>query len=310
MKTSAKFSMRTSLTRTGAAALTAAAMGSCIAAPITLNVNQATRLTNPTGQSVNIQHIGHSIRTSYQDIPTLQNIDNLFVGGAFISFANVTRLAFVGSNQSSVQEAFVLWPGSPPEWQDDPIRVEARITAPGKLLTVDNLTGEILGFAGSESGTITGTRIPGYITGGTFSIKNLRFDLKSNTVLADGHGISSPVGTTPANAITATNIPVFSYAQITGPGKIPINAFVNRQNVKSALENAGFRVWSISADRITFSALYTFSGIKFTEDGKSLIVRSLNVLSTGKNALNALNNEQQGIGEIKASIMLSAPLPN
>jgi len=276
------------------------------AAPVDLGINQTAVIKNLAGQSVNIQHVGHNVRTDYKGGQLFSETLNENHLSGMIGIANYLRLSFTGNSgasQSTVGEIFMV------DVFDELVRTEARITSPGNKISIDNANGRLLGFSGAEAGTITATRISGNLVGGILSIKNLRFNLDSKTIVADEVGTGASTETSQGSHYESLNTAAFTYTDLTGPTNIPVDAFAKGKNTKLALENAGFRIWSISSTKVTFSGLYKFSKIRFTQQSKSMIANSLRLLSTPINGLNHANEDPAGLGDILVSVMFSAPIP-
>jgi hypothetical protein len=207
--------------------------------------------------------------------------------GGLIGALNVGKVTIAGQGGITVVEN-----------QIDGTRVSSEATASIISLSADNVTGQI-GVVGSAGGALqTGTNIGGTLTGGTALVSNLRFDLANGQVVADLVGRKAAVGTKVAIDYNLPNTILWTFdkATVTGPTAIKPE-YLLAADPKAAMEAAGFvvtgstlqpgfihRTYSVKAENV-------ISGLKVTTEGFNFFKNSLGLLSTGVNALAAVNND-------------------
>ncbi|RZL11241.1 MAG: hypothetical protein EOP40_03365 [Rubrivivax sp.] len=272
------------------------------AATSTISVGQPFSYQNSSGQTLTMTYVGASGRITYTGGQAYNGTDPNTLQG-FISVANVTRNKFLGNAGAVINESYII------DAFDEEVRVQARVTSPGKYLSVDTTTGTLISVGGLNAGIIQSQYASGSQKGGSLSVGNIQAGTSSNTIMADVDGISNAVGTTPSYTFTARNAGYWTYEGFSGTAKLPSTP-LTRANIKSQLESAGFRVWSISNERITFSTLQKFSNLRLTPSGLDLHTKSLGFLSTWTNAMNSANQDPIGLGYLEVNVMLSMAMPS
>jgi hypothetical protein len=172
-------------------------------------------------------------------------------------------------------------------------------------LTADDQTGQVLSVASTGGAVQVGTRISGTLTGGTASVTNLRFDLANKLVYADLAGTKAAVGTTPAVNYDLPNTALWTIDNISGPTTIPPDALLAADPI-AALQASGFTYLGKVDGVDSFSATNVISGLRVTTAGFNFFRDSLGLLSTGVNALNAVNADAQGWGSVTSTLTFTA----
>lgn len=215
--------------------------------------------------------------------------------GGLLGALNVGQVVMTGVGGAVVTEGF-----TPDEFGDN-IRTSSAAKANVVAITADNVTGQILSVGSTGGALQTGSRISGTLTGGSGSVTNLRFDLANKKVYADLSGTKLAVGTTPAINYSLPNTALWTIGTISGPTVIPPAALLST-NVRGSMEAAGFTFVSVVDGLYTFNATNVISGLKVTTEGFDFFKNSLGLLSTGVNALAAVNNDAQGWGQVTSNL--------
>lgn len=217
--------------------------------------------------------------------------------GGLIGALNVGKVTVTGVGGATVQE------GTLPDEFGDEIRTSSAATAQVVAVTTDDVTGQVLSVTSTGGAEQFGSRISGTLTGGTASVTNLRFDLANSLVYADLVGTKAAVGTNPAVNYNLPNQALWTIGNVSGPttispaslalvGQAQIDAFVAAGYTYDGLVN-GFNI---------YSATNVISGLEVTPEGFDFFRNSLGLLSTGVNALAAVNNDAQGWGTVDSKL--------
>lgn len=276
-------------------------------AELPIGVNQSIPGISQTNTSrpLTIVHIGTQEKIKFQGgynfLHNNANQDpNLLA--AMIGWSNVLRLKFGGSGSTWITELQVI------DEIDEFIRTEAWVQTQANFLNLADATGEILGFSGTGAWDVSGSGISGALTGGRLQLQNAKYRLSEKTIYADVNGLKYQIGTTPAVNYIENNVPMWTYETLTGPRKIPVEALKTSTNRQATMLNAGFKVWSQSQSQIIFKGTYKFAKLRLTPQGKLVMKNSLGVLNTFTNALNLVNEDPAGLGEVEASVFVAVSL--
>lgn len=217
--------------------------------------------------------------------------------GGLLGALNVGNIVITGVGGATVSEGGLTV-------DDEFTRTRSAASAKVVGLTIDSTTGKVLSVASTGGANQLGSRISGTLTGGTATVTNLTFDLANNRVVADLKGTKAA---TPSAAAVEFNLPgttLWTIDSISGPTTIPVAA-LSGPNVVNDMVAAGFTFDGLSNGRYNFSAINVISGLKVTTDGFNFFKNSLGLLSTGQNALNAVNNDVQGWGSVDSKLSFS-----
>lgn len=288
-----------------AAALAAASMGAH-AAPQTGTVGQDILVSGAGGSGIvtltgGAGQLAFSSGTQYA-----QTGDPALIGG-LIGALNVGKVVVSAIAPATYAQTEV------PDELGDPVRNSAKANAPVVSITADNVTGKILEVASIGGARQVGTRISGTLNGGRADVTNLRFDLANSVVYADLVGRSANVGTRPGADFVLTNQALWTIGNISGPTVLP-PAALGKSDAEaiSIFTGAGFTYDGKIGDRLSFSAVNVISGLKVTAEGFNFFKNSLALGPTGVDALNAVNNDAQGWGQVDSKItftVVSVPEP-
>ena len=219
--------------------------------------------------------------------------------GGLIGALNVGKVTIEGVGGASVQETVQT------DDFGDEVRVGSVATASVVSLTADDQTGQVLSVASTGGALQVGTRISGTLTGGTASVTNLRFDLANKLVYADLVGTKAAVGTNAAVNYDLPNTALWTIDNISGPTTIPPDALLAADPV-AALQASGFTYLGKVDGVDSFSSTNVISGLRVTTAGFNFFRDSLGLLSTGVNALNAVNADAQGWGTVTSTLTFTA----
>jgi hypothetical protein len=303
--------MKPSFTRLGTLAFAAATAwcspGAALAKPVdvALGVSASWADPNGSGRQAEVQFAGGQAAVTFgsgqfdqQDVNT--------VGGAVGAF-NVMNLRLGSIGGVQPVEGYFPWAG-----YDESYRGTAGVVGiSASSVSVDDLTGEILSVGTTGGFTLTGSRIPGTLTGGEARIENLRFDLANRRVLADLSGTRDAVGSDAAVHFDLPGAVLWSVTSVSGPAFFAPSAILS-SNPAFSLAASGFEYMPGSATATglmppTASATNTFAGLALTPEAYGFLVDSLGLLSTGKSALRAGN--EFGVVQTKVSFALGVPEP-
>jgi len=215
--------------------------------------------------------------------------------GGLIGALNVGKVVINGVGGATYRQ------GEVDDGFGEMVRISAVANAPVSTLTADNVTGQVLGVGSVGGAEQIGTRISGTLNGGRASVTNLRFDLANKTVFADLVGRSDAVGTRPAVDYSYLNKALWTIGSISGPTVIPVQQLSRGQSV------SGFTLLSSSNGTFTYSVTNVLGNLKIIGDAATpanradfdafdFFVGSLGLLSTGVNALNAVNGATDSSG--------------
>lgn len=272
-----------------------AATGASQAAPVTGLIGQNIVISDPAGSGRQTQFTisSGSGALSFSSGSGFDGLDPNTLGG-LIGALNVGKVSVNGVGGATVAEDFIT-----DEFGDN-IRIGSTANASVISVTLDNQTGQMLSVGSTGGAVQVGTRISGTLTGGTASVTNLRFDLVNQVIYADLAGTKAAVGTAAAVSYLMPDTALWTFSSITGPTVIPPSALLG-SDAAGALEAAGF---SVSSDPggLDFSATNVISGLKVTTAGFDFFKNSLGLLSTGVNALDAVNDDPQGWGSVTSTL--------
>jgi hypothetical protein len=217
--------------------------------------------------------------------------------GGLIGALNVGKVVITGVGGATVAEDGLTVDG-------EFTRTSSAASAQVVGVTIDPATGKVLSVASTGGANQLGTRISGTLTGGTATVTNLTFDLANKRVVADLSGTKAAVGTTAAVNFSLPGTTLWTIDSITGPTTIPV-ASLSSPSVVNDLVAAGFTFDGLSNGKYNFSAVNVISGLKVTTEGFAFFKNSLGLLSTGQNALNAVNTDVQGWGSVNSKLSFS-----
>ncbi|RZI83092.1 MAG: PEP-CTERM sorting domain-containing protein [Rubrivivax sp.] len=222
--------------------------------------------------------------------------------GGLIGALNVGKVTVTGVGGATVVE------GTIPDEFGDEVRVSSKATAQVISVTTDDVTGQVLSVTSTGGAEQLGTRIGGTLTGGTASVTNLRFDLANNVVYADLAGTKAAVGTNPAVNYNLPNTALWTIGNVSGPTVIsPAALALQGQAQIDAFVGAGYTYDGLVNGYNIFSATNVISGLQVTTAGFDFFKNSLGLLSTGVNALAAVNNDPQGWGSVDSKLTFAVP---
>lgn len=217
--------------------------------------------------------------------------------GGLIGALNVGKVAVTGVGGATVNETFI---------QDefgDSVRVGSVATAQVVSVTADDVTGQVLSVTSTGGAQQLGTRISGTLTGGTASVTNLRFDLQNSLVYADLVGTKAASGTNPAVNYNLPNTALWTIGAVSGPTTIdPASLALAGQARIDAFVAAGYTYGGVVNGNDIFTATNVISGLEVTTAGFDFFKNSLGLLSTGQNALAAVNGDAQGWGSVNSTL--------
>lgn len=280
-----------------AAAMVAAGVTS--AAPVTGTVGVPVVVNDPagSGRTAELTLISGGGALAFSSGSNFDPSDTDTLGG-LMGALNVGNVQMSGVGGATYQEGFT------PDVFGDPVRTSAVANAAVVSLTADNQTGQVLSVGSTGGALQVGSRIPGTLNGGSASVTNLRFDLANNMVYADLIGRSNAVGTRPAVDYQLLNTALWEIGSVSGPTVIPPAALLG-SNVRAGMEAAGFTYIDEVDGLYTFSATNVISGLKVTDEGFDFFVNSLGLLSTGVNALRAVNDDPMGWGTVASNMIFT-----
>lgn len=266
----------------------------------------AASITAPAGDTISIGGLslvlGNGSGTlTYSPGSSFDGTDPNTLGG-LLGALNVGNIQVRDINGVVTQPAYI------DDEVGSPVRVGLTAKAQVSGYTVDTTTGQILDVSSTGGVEHLGTRIRGTLTGGVATVTNLRFDLQQGLVYADLNGTKAAVGTNPAVNFNLLNTALWTIGNVTGPTTIdPAALTLTGQSRIDALAAAGFTFSSASAYDV-FTATNVISGLKVTQAGFDFFRSSLGLLSTGVNALSAVNDDPMGWGSVTSTFQFKVPI--
>lgn len=267
------------------------------AAMVAAGVASAATITTTPGTIVTVMDPNGSGRSA--ELSLVSGSGNLAFSNGLFDGADVNTIGgLIGAlNVGNVQITGV---GGAQEYMTelDGVRVTAGAIASINSLSADDVTGQI-GVVGSSGGALqTGSFISGTLTGGTASVTNLRFDLVTGNVTADLAGTKNAVGTKPAVNYNLPNTVLWTFDPTTVQGPTAIKPeYLLAADPVAAMTAAGFQVLGSSLEpgfvhpTYTVKAENVISNLMATTAGYNFFRDSLGLLTTGQNALKAVNND-------------------
>ncbi|RZI83091.1 MAG: hypothetical protein EOP38_13775 [Rubrivivax sp.] len=277
-----------------------AAAGAANAAAVTGAIGQAVVVNDPggSGRQAELKLLSGGGALAFSAGSGFDGTDPNTLGG-LIGALNVGKVAITGVGGATVQESTL-----PDEFGDE-VRTSSTATAAVVALTADDQTGQVLSVNSTGGALQVGTRIGGTLTGGSGSVTNLRFDLANKVVYADLAGTKAAVGTNPAVNYNLPNTALWTIDNISGPTTIPPEALLAADPV-AALQASGFSYLGKIDGVDAFSATNVISGLRVTTAGFEFFKNSLGLLSTGVNALDAVNDDPLGWGTVTSTLTFTA----
>lgn len=285
-------SLNMSLKALALAAALAATCGQVGAQTVIIaGVGQPRVISDPfgSGRSEQIMLLGGSAVTAFGNGDYYASGSPLSLGGA-VGFLNVAQLQVGGVNGLTTSESTVI------DDLGDTFRVGiATQTSISSISAVIDgpSAGSFQVLSVNGGTTLSGTRIPGTLTGGDVQVGNIRLGIANGQVIADLSGTLAAIGTKPAVAYNAPNTVLWTFdpvADVMGPTQINPTSLFATDRV-TALQADGYTNIQQSLDgwTIAFTANSTINNLKLTSAGATFFTNALGLQSTGQDALKAAN---------------------
>ena len=241
--------------------------------------------------------------------------DPFDIGGT-LGALNVGKIAFTGIGGVVVNETYVT-----DELGDE---IRTNVVASSQVSQISAIidgpdAGKIQVASAVGGARQVGTRIQGTLTGGTADVTNIRFNIAGGQVIADLVGTKAAVGTKPAVVYNSPNTVLWTFdpvGDVVGPTQLKpetllagtpgsatyaqdmINALVadGYSNVVQTGVNAqGFAIAQVTANT-------QLNNLEITSAGAQFFIDALGLLSTGQDALNAVNNSLGKWGSVNSTL--------
>lgn len=277
------------------AAVAIAAAGHASAAPVDVPVGSTVHLGGPS-----ISLVSGSGVLAYSTGSDFDGTPNTL--GGLIGALNVGKIKVQGKGNVFINEEYVV------DEVGQQVRTGTTARATVTNLLIDDSTGQFLTVTSTGGADHLGSRIAGVLTGGIATVTNLRFDLVNKLVFADLSGTKSAIGSNAAVNYNLPNTALWTIGSVSGPTALdPSVLALTGQALIDGMIADGFTVDQTGGVPV-FTANNVISGLKVTETGFNFFRNSLGLLSTGSNALNAVNTDPEGWGTVTSSIVF-APVP-
>jgi len=213
--------------------------------------------------------------------------------GGFVDALNVMRLSILPLGEPGVVQPLESLAIDPVF--GDVYRVGASVSTQVGSVSLTPMGDQMsVGGVGTLGGfALTGSRIPGVLTGGEARIENLRIDLSNKVVVADLSGTRFATGSVAAVSYDMPGTALWDIASITGP---------------ATFSAAGFPPIPLSGPQpapVLVTANNVASGLTITSAGFQFLTGVLGMQSTGGAALGSVTD----YGTIKFSTNYASSIP-